>query len=95
MSREPIFIVTDGEFDGPIPGRNSMLSFASVAVTPAGEQLGEFEATLETLEGSQPEPETMAFWETAPAAYAAGNSSAATWPRPVGRTAWRQTVPNC
>ena len=33
---DPVYIVTDIEADGPTPGKNSMLSFASVAVTGAG-----------------------------------------------------------
>ena len=33
-----------------------MLSFASVAVTASGEQVGEFEAVLEPLPGAQPDP---------------------------------------
>lgn len=66
-----IYIVTDGEFDGLVPGHNSMLSFASVAMTAKGENLGEFEATLKPLEGAHQAPDTMAFWKTAPEAYAA------------------------
>lgn len=31
--KDPVYIVTDVECDGPTPGLNSMLSFASVAVT--------------------------------------------------------------
>ncbi|MCC6468352.1 MAG: hypothetical protein IT563_08520 [Alphaproteobacteria bacterium] len=31
-----VYLVTDIETDGPEPGRNSMLSFASVAVDQAG-----------------------------------------------------------
>ncbi len=38
----PVFVVTDIEVDGPWPGPNSMRSFASVAVTAAGDRCGEF-----------------------------------------------------
>jgi hypothetical protein len=69
--RTPIYVVTDVEFDGPVPGRHSMLSFASVAVTPDGQQHGEFQASLSQLDGASSDPETMAFWETQPDAYAA------------------------
>jgi hypothetical protein len=66
----PIYVVTDVELDGPVPGRHSMLSFASVAVTPDRHQHGEFEAVLGRLDGASPDPETMAFWNTQPEAYA-------------------------
>jgi hypothetical protein len=69
--RTPIYVVTDVEFDGPVPGRHSMLSFASVAVTPNGQQHGEFQAVLRQLDGASSDPETMAFWKTQPDAYAA------------------------
>ena len=55
---EPIYVVTDVEFDGPVPGRHSLLSFASVAVSANGERRGIFEAVLARLEGSHPDPET-------------------------------------
>lgn len=70
-----IYIITDGEFDGPIPGVNSMLSFASVAVSAQGEWLGEFEAVLEPLPNGVQSPETMAFWRTCPEAYAAATQN--------------------
>lgn len=53
-----------------------MLSFASVAVTMAGEQFGEFEAVLEPLPDATPSPETMAWWRTQPEAYAASTTDA-------------------
>jgi hypothetical protein len=52
-----------------------MLSFASVAITPSGEKLGEFEAVLERLEGAEADPETSAFWQTEPEAYSAATSN--------------------
>lgn len=76
---EPVFVVTDIEVDGPWPGSNSMRSFASVAVTAAGRQLGEFEAVLEPLPGAQPNPDTYAWFQTVPEAWAAATRS----PRPV------------
>ncbi len=71
-----IYIVTDCEFDGPIPGRHSMLSFASVAVSQTGEILGEFEAVLEPLEEAGRDPATMDFWRRHPEAWAAVTENA-------------------
>jgi hypothetical protein len=45
----PTYFVTDIEATGFWPGRNSMLSFATVAVTPSGGELGRFEAVLTEL----------------------------------------------
>ena len=63
---ERIYVVTDIEVDGFIPGPNSMLSFASVAVTASGEQAWEFEAVLEPLPGSQPDPQVWAWFQSQP-----------------------------
>lgn len=71
MIETPIYIVTDVELDGPVPGRHSMLSFGSVAITPDGHHRDEFEAVLERLDNASADPETMAFWRTQPEAYAA------------------------
>jgi hypothetical protein len=46
-----VYVSTDIEADGPIPGGNSMLSFASAAFTADGTMLGTFTANLETLPG--------------------------------------------
>ncbi len=70
-----IYVVTDVELDGPIPGQHSMLAFASVAVTPDGQQHGEFQAILGQLDGASSDPETMAFWKTQPEAYAASTTN--------------------
>jgi hypothetical protein len=70
-----IYIVTDCEFDGPVPGRHSMLSFASVALSEAGKALGEFEAVLAPLEGAGRDPVTMAFWQAHPQALAAASEN--------------------
>ncbi|MBA2698545.1 MAG: hypothetical protein H0U61_07205 [Nocardioidaceae bacterium] len=76
---EWIYVVTDIEVDGPWPGANSMRSFASVAVTATGEERGTFEVVLEPLPGAAPSPETYAWFQTQPGAWAA----ATTGPRPV------------
>ena len=71
MIETPIYVVIDVELDGLVLGRHSMLSFASVAVTPDGYQHGEFEAIPGQLDGASPVPETMAFWKAQPEAYTA------------------------
>ncbi|MCW8131234.1 MAG: exonuclease [Planctomycetota bacterium] len=70
MSRE-IYVSTDVETDGPIPGPHSMLSFASAAYTADKQLAGTFEANLELLPGAAGDPKTMAWWATEPAAWAA------------------------
>jgi DNA polymerase III alpha subunit (gram-positive type) len=66
-----IYVSTDCETDGPIPGANSMLSFASAAYTAHKELIGTFSANLEQLDGATPDPSTMAWWQTQPEAWAA------------------------
>jgi DNA polymerase III alpha subunit (gram-positive type) len=64
------FVVTDIEADGPSPLASSMLSFASVACDITGKVLDEFEAVLEPRSDRQASPDTMAWWETQPEAWA-------------------------
>ena len=59
---QEIYISTDVEADGPIPGPHSMLSFASAAFTSDGQRVATFSANLELLEGATGHPETMAWW---------------------------------
>ena len=47
-----IYVVTDIEVDGPVPGKNSMMSLASVAIGEEGNIESEFEAVLD---GCSPE----------------------------------------
>lgn len=68
---DEIYVSTDVESDGPIPGPNSMLSFASAAYLADKTLLGTFTANLETLEGAQGDPKTMAWWQTQAAAWEA------------------------
>lgn len=87
-----IYIVTDCEFDGPIPGTHSMLSFASVAVSETGQMLGEFEAVLQPLEGAGRDPQTDAFWQAHPQAYAAATENPEPSADVMARfTAWVKT----
>jgi hypothetical protein len=65
-----IYVSTDIEADGPVPGLYSMLSFASAAYTPDGKLLDTFSANLSTLHGATQHPETMRWWQTQPAAWA-------------------------
>jgi hypothetical protein len=66
-----IYVNTDVEADGPIPGPHSMLSFASAAYSPDKTLVGTFTRNLETLEGAAPDPKTEAWWKTQPHAWAA------------------------
>jgi len=59
-----IYISTDVEADGPIPGQNSMLSFGSAAYSKDKELISTFEANLECLEGAVADPKTAAWWAT-------------------------------
>lgn len=70
MAQE-LYVSTDIEADGPIPGPYSMLSFASAALTADKIVVGTFAANLETLPGATSHPDTMRFWAQHPAAYAA------------------------
>jgi hypothetical protein len=66
-----VYVSTDVEADGPIPGPNSMLSFASAAFTADKTILGTFAANLETLPGARGDPKTMAWWQGQPEAWVA------------------------
>ena len=59
---QEIYVSTDIEADGPIPGPHSMLSFGSAAFTPDKQPVGEFSANLELLPGASPDEQTTAFW---------------------------------
>jgi hypothetical protein len=63
------YLVTDIEANGLVPGRNSMISMASVAIDQDGQGLGSFEINLEPAEGTSPDPDAMAWWETEPEAW--------------------------
>lgn len=66
-----IYVSTDIETDGPIPGRNSMLSFASAAFNSSGAMVGTFTVNLATLPDAIPDPDTMAWWDGQPEAWRA------------------------
>ncbi len=64
-----VYVSTDVETDGPIPGPHSMLSFASAAFDDAGRPVGTFSANLRLLPDAAPDPKTAAFWAQNQAAY--------------------------
>ena len=67
-----IYVSTDVETDGPIPGVYSMLSIGSAAYLPDSKTpVAGFSANLETLPGAAQHPETMRWWQGQPEAWAA------------------------
>lgn len=64
-----IYISTDIEADGPIPGINSMLSFGSAAYLADKTLLSTFEANLELLPDATANSKTMEWWKTQPKAW--------------------------
>lgn len=66
-----IYISTDVETDGPIPGPHSMLSIGSAAYSADKTLVSTFSANLETLPGAAADPKTAAWWTTQPDAWAA------------------------
>src|SRR5207302_4214146 len=66
-----VYVSTDVETDGPIPGPHSMLSFASAAYRADKTMVSTFPANLKTLQGAAPSPVTMDWWQQHPDAWAA------------------------
>jgi hypothetical protein len=66
-----VYVSTDVETDGPIPGPHSMLSFASAAYLRDKTLVGTFTANLETLPGAQADPGTLNWWQQHPDAWVA------------------------
>jgi hypothetical protein len=69
--KQEVYVSTDIEADGPIPGVHSMLSLGSAAYLPDKKMLGTFSANLETLPGAVPHPKTMEWWKGQPKAWEA------------------------
>lgn len=67
---DEIYVSTDVEADGPIPGPHSMLSFASVVYRPDKTIVDEFSVNLLPLPGAAPHPRTMTWWGGFPEALA-------------------------
>ncbi|OGQ04051.1 MAG: exonuclease [Deltaproteobacteria bacterium RIFCSPLOWO2_01_44_7] len=70
-NKTEIYISTDIEADGPIPGMNSMLGFGSAAYFADKTLIGTFIANLETLPGAIADPKTMEWWQGQPEAWKA------------------------
>lgn len=68
---EEIYVSTDVEADGPIPGPHSMLSFGSAAYRADKTLIATFARNLETLPGAAAHPKTAEWWKTQPEAWAA------------------------
>ena len=66
-----IYVSTDVEADGPIPGPHSMLSLGSAAYLADKTLLDTFSANLELLPGAEGHPRTMRWWATQPEAWKA------------------------
>lgn len=73
--RVEIYVSTDVEVDGPIPGPHSMLSFASAAFDAEKNLLGTFAANLEPLPGAAGHPDTLEWWRQHPEAWAASRTA--------------------
>ena len=67
---DEIYVSTDVEADGPIPGPHSMLSLASVAYRADKTVVGEFTVNLLPLPGASPHPATTKWWAGFPEALA-------------------------
>ena len=89
-----IYVSTDVETDGPIPGPHSMLSFASAAYLPNKTLVGTFAANLKTLPDASGDLETMAWWHSQPDAW---NATRTDLQEPVDAmqryVAWLKTLP--
>ncbi|MNV27038.1 hypothetical protein D3C71_1181750 [compost metagenome] len=60
--KQELYVSTDIEANGRVPGLSSMLSFASAVFDIDKNLLGTFSRNLNLLPGSNPHPETDAFW---------------------------------
>jgi hypothetical protein len=90
-----IYVSTDVESDGPIPGPHSMLSFASAAYRADKTLLGTFSANLEFLPGAAGDPATMRWWAQHPEAWQAARADLEA-PEPAMRryVRWLRTLPD-
>jgi hypothetical protein len=89
-----IYLSTDVETDGPIPGPHSMLSFASAAYRADKTLLGTFSANLELLPDAVGHPDTMAWWATNQTAFDATRSNLETPALAMRRyVEWIATLP--
>jgi hypothetical protein len=88
-----IYISTDVETDGPIPGPHSMLSLGSAAYTGDKRLVSTFSANLETLSGASAHPKTAEWWATQPEAWEACRKNLEPPDRAMARyVAWLKTL---
>ncbi len=71
MKSIDIYVSTDIEADGEIPGKNSMLSIGSAAYLEDKTLLSTFSINLQTLPEAIPNTETMRWWQGFPEAWKA------------------------
>ena len=89
-----IYISTDVETDGPIPGPHSMLSLGSAAYTADKQLLSTFSANLQTLPEARGHPATMTWWQGQPEAWAACRHQPEAPERVMARyLAWLESLP--
>ncbi|HEX8955823.1 MAG TPA: exonuclease [Burkholderiaceae bacterium] len=89
-----IYLSTDVETDGPIPGPHSMLSFGSAAYDAHKTLISTFSANLDTLPGATADPKTAAWWASQPEAWAACRKNLETPEAAMQRyVAWINTLP--
>ena len=70
-----LYISTDIEADGPIPGEYSMLSLGAVAIDSTGKIWGEFYRKLKRLPKAKQHPETMKWWKNNISSYKEATSN--------------------
>ncbi len=90
-----IYVSADIEANGPIPGPYSLWSLGCVAYNDDGLVIGTFSANLlDLLEDGGGDPETMAWWQGRPEAFAKARENAR-YPEEVMRefVAWIEALP--
>jgi len=89
-----VYVSTDIETDGPIPGPHSMLSLASAAYLPDKTLVATFTANLETLPGAAADPRTMEWWQQHLEAWAATRTNLQDPAVAMGRyVTWVKSLP--
>ncbi|MEM8739702.1 MAG: exonuclease [Planctomycetota bacterium] len=89
-----VYLATELETDGPIPGPHSMLSFASAAYGRDRALLSTFTVNLEALPGAEADPSTLAWRKSKPEAWAACRASPeAAGPAMNRYAAWLEGLP--
>lgn len=63
MKNSSIYFVVDIETDGPFPSRHAMRNLSAVVMDQAGKELDAFSENLSSIEGSNPDPDTLTWWQ--------------------------------